>query len=102
MQKTEENNKTTILINKDGRKREYSKEGKDGEENTEPQTIFKTTKYDKELLETDPSIFDIAKEDIIYDHKLEDKWNKSQEDNSHSCTADQFKPQTLKPESLIF
>ena len=101
MQKTEENNKTTILINKDGRKRELSKEGQDGEEIPEPQTIFKTTKYDKELLETDPTIFDIAKEDIIYDHKLEEKF-KTEEDNSHSCPADQFKPQTLKPESIIF
>ena len=82
MQKTEENNKTTILINKEGRKREYAKDVKDVEENygyTEHQTIFKTTKYDKELLETDPGIFDLAKEDIMHDFKLMSKRDTNEE-----------------------
>jgi hypothetical protein len=56
MQKTEENNVTTILINKDGRKHIRCKDGVYIDELIKPTIIFKTTKYDKELLMSDPYI----------------------------------------------
>ena len=64
MQKAEDNDKTTILLNNS----ESSVKVKDSIHESpicktepikkiEPQTIFKTTKYDKELLQSDSYIF---------------------------------------------
>ena len=49
----------------------------------QPQTIFKITKYDKELLMTDPYIFQQAREDIQHNYKLESK----EDENTESCVS---------------
>ena len=48
----------------------------------QPQTIFKITKYDKELLMTDPYIFQQAREDIQLNYKLESKEDENTESSA--------------------